>query len=128
MSQCHSIHTLILFTCKYNTFSLSLSLFAFSVVFQKRLKKERRARRRLADQLEMESKRRTQFEEALKSTSSETFRVISGASSHSFFLMKSDIPLFLLFLFFSSFSFLIRSYLKDQSNASFLFGYKSKIP
>jgi hypothetical protein len=55
----------------------------FAVLCQKRLKKERRARRRLADQLEIESKRRTQFEEALKSTSSETFRAISGASIHS---------------------------------------------
>ncbi len=47
-------------------------------MFQKRLKKERRARRRLADQLEMESKRRSHFEEALKSTSAETFRAING--------------------------------------------------
>ncbi|KAK4025090.1 hypothetical protein OUZ56_010593 [Daphnia magna] len=48
-----------------------------SLLYQKRLKKERRARRKLADQLELETKRRCQFEEALKTTSSETFLVIS---------------------------------------------------
>lgn len=48
------------------------------MLYQKRLKKERRARRKLADQLEMETKRRSQFEEALKTTSSETFLVING--------------------------------------------------
>lgn len=47
-------------------------------MYQKRLKKERRARRRLADQLEMESKRRGHFEEALKAASAETFRAITG--------------------------------------------------
>ncbi|KAI9555863.1 dachshund-like protein [Daphnia sinensis] len=47
------------------------------VLYQKRLRKERRARRKLADQLELETKRRCQFEEALKTTSSETFLVIS---------------------------------------------------
>lgn len=53
-------------------------IFFCIVLYQKRLKKERRARRKLADQLELETKRRCQFEEALKTTSSETFLVISG--------------------------------------------------
>ena len=48
------------------------------MLYQKRLKKERRARRRLTDQLDKESKRRTQFEEALKAASSEAFRTVSG--------------------------------------------------
>ena len=56
------------------------------MLYQKRLKKERRARRKLADQLEIETKRRCQFEEALKTTSSETFLVISGKSVSIFFL------------------------------------------
>ena len=47
-------------------------------MYQKRLKKERRARRRLAEQLDLESKRRCHFEEALKSTSADTFRAITG--------------------------------------------------
>lgn len=57
------------------------------MLYQKRLKKERRARRKLADQLEMETKRRSQFEEALKTTSSETFLVINGKR----FLANSEI-------------------------------------
>ncbi|CAH1403264.1 unnamed protein product [Nezara viridula] len=37
-----------------------------SPLYQKRLRKERKARRRLQDQLELEMKRRSQLEEALK--------------------------------------------------------------
>ncbi|KAK1116773.1 hypothetical protein K0M31_018055 [Melipona bicolor] len=37
-------------------------------MYQKRLKKERRARKRLQEQLDLEIKRRTQLEEALKAT------------------------------------------------------------
>lgn len=70
-----------------------------TVLYQKRLKKERRARRRLTDQLDKESKRRTQFEEALKAASSETFRAISGEltltfgtfDNHRFVRMRSII-------------------------------------
>ncbi|KOX75326.1 hypothetical protein WN51_13196 [Melipona quadrifasciata] len=38
------------------------------LMYQKRLKKERRARKRLQEQLDLEIKRRTQLEEALKAT------------------------------------------------------------
>ncbi|EFN63330.1 hypothetical protein EAG_15457, partial [Camponotus floridanus] len=53
--------------------------FLFTVVYQKRLKKERRARKRLQEQLDLEIKRRTQLEEALKATgaSSEQVRAIT---------------------------------------------------
>ena len=49
-------------------------------MYQKRLKKERRARKRLQEQLDLEIKRRTQLEEALKATgaSSEQVRAITG--------------------------------------------------
>lgn len=55
-------------------------MFLLSVMYQKRLKKERRARKRLQEQLELEIKRRTQLEEALKATgaSSEQVRAITG--------------------------------------------------
>jgi hypothetical protein len=69
--------------------------FSFSIIkvlYQKRLKKERRARRKLADQLELETKRRCQFEEALKTTSSETFLVISGKSIFIISLKKWNSP------------------------------------
>ncbi|KAK0178806.1 hypothetical protein PV327_007656 [Microctonus hyperodae] len=50
-----------------------------AVLFQKRVKKERRARKRLQEQLDLEIKRRTQLEEALKATgaSSEQVRAIA---------------------------------------------------
>lgn len=49
-------------------------------MYQKRLKKERRARKRLQEQLDLEIKRRSQLEEALKATgaSSEQVRAITG--------------------------------------------------
>ena len=49
-------------------------------MYQKRLKKERRARKRVQEQLDLEIKRRTQLEEALKATgaSSEQVRAITG--------------------------------------------------
>lgn len=51
-----------------------------AVMMQKRLRKERRARRRLQDQLEMEMKRRAQLEDALKSSGApvDTLRILSG--------------------------------------------------
>jgi len=57
-----------------------ITLFFVPVVYQKRLKKERRARKRLQEQLDLEIKRRTQLEEALKATgaSSEQVRAITG--------------------------------------------------
>ncbi|KAG8235315.1 hypothetical protein J437_LFUL015956 [Ladona fulva] len=61
---------------------LKLTLFAESrVLYQKRLKKERKARKRLQDQLELEMKRRLQCEDALKTTSADTLRMINGESS-----------------------------------------------
>ncbi|KYN34340.1 hypothetical protein ALC56_11447 [Trachymyrmex septentrionalis] len=57
----------------------TIALFFVAVVYQKRLKKERRARKRLQEQLDLEIKRRTQLEEALKATgaSSEQVRAIT---------------------------------------------------
>lgn len=54
-----------------------MSFFCFPVAYQKRLKKERRARRRLQDQLDLEVKRRTQLEDALKATGATTEQVRS---------------------------------------------------
>lgn len=55
-------------------------LFFVAVLYQKRLKKERRARKRLQEQLDLEVKRRTQLEEALKATGAtpEQVRAIAG--------------------------------------------------
>jgi hypothetical protein len=52
------------------------------VIYQKRLKKERKARRRLQDQLELEMKRRSQLEEALKASgaSADALRMLNGKS------------------------------------------------
>jgi hypothetical protein len=61
----------------------------FPVIYQKRLKKERKARRRLQDQLELEMKRRSQLEEALKASgaSADALRMLNGESAgHIFFL------------------------------------------
>lgn len=51
-----------------------------AVVYQKRLKKERRARKQIQDQLDLEIKRRTQLEDALKATGAtpEQVRAITG--------------------------------------------------
>lgn len=57
----------------------TISLFVPAVA-QKRLRRERRARRRLQEQLETEVKRRMQLEEALKATGAvEQLRIINGA-------------------------------------------------
>lgn len=55
------------------------SLF-FPVLYQKRLKKEKRTRRRVQEQLEAEVKKRAQYEEALRSNSAETLRLLNGNS------------------------------------------------
>lgn len=67
-----------IFSAVLNDRVTSLSV---AVVYQKRLKKERRVRKRLQEQLDLEIKRRTQLEEALKATgaSSEQVRAITGA-------------------------------------------------
>lgn len=52
-----------------------------SVLMQKRLRKERRARRRLQEQLELEMKKRAQLEEALKASgATEALRILNGES------------------------------------------------
>merc|ERR1711971_1417354 len=48
-----------------------------SQIYLRRFKKEKRYRRKLQEQLEMETKRRLQMEEALRMTSSETLKRIS---------------------------------------------------
>lgn len=56
-------------------------LFLFiAVLYQKRLKKERKARRRLQEQLELEMKRRSRLEEAIKTSNNpaEALRIING--------------------------------------------------
>jgi hypothetical protein len=82
----------IFFDCYFILFNIFFSFSIIKVLYQKRLKKERRARRKLADQLELETKRRCQFEEALKTTSSETFLVISGKSIFIISLKKWNSP------------------------------------
>ncbi|KAG8257753.1 hypothetical protein J6590_042862 [Homalodisca vitripennis] len=54
-----------------------------AVLYQKRLKKERKARRRLQDQLELEMKRRQQLEEALKNSGAppEALRILNESAS-----------------------------------------------
>lgn len=52
----------------------------FSVSYQKRFKKERRTRKQIQDQLDLEIKRRTQLEDALKATgaTADQIRAITG--------------------------------------------------
>lgn len=52
--------------------------FSFPVIYQKRLKKEKRTRRRVQEQLEAEVKKRAQYEEALRNNSAETLRLLNG--------------------------------------------------
>ena len=63
---------------EWNFLKICFLCVPLTVLYQKRLKKERRARRKMADQLDLEVKRRGQYEEALKSTSAETLRMING--------------------------------------------------
>lgn len=52
----------------------------FSVLYQKRFKKERKLRVRIQQKLDAESKRRNQIEDALKASGapSEALRILSG--------------------------------------------------
>jgi len=52
-----------------------------SVVYQKRLRRERKARKRVQDQLEQELKRRAQLEEMIKAAGApaDALRVLTGA-------------------------------------------------
>ena len=54
-----------------------------SVVYQKRLRRERKARKRVQDQLEQELKRRAQLEEMIKAAGApaDALRVLTGAYS-----------------------------------------------
>lgn len=47
-------------------------------MFQRRFKKERKVRRKLADQLAAEARRRRHFEEALKSAAPDVYRSVNG--------------------------------------------------
>lgn len=53
-------------------------------MYQKRLKKERKQRQQVQDQLEMELKRRQKIEEALKQSGApnEILRIVTGKSRH----------------------------------------------
>lgn len=56
-------------------------IFPISAIIQKRLKKEKKAKRKLQEALEFETKRREQAEQALKqAASSEGLRVLNGKS------------------------------------------------
>ena len=63
-----------------NKNGINFSVFLITVVFEKRLKKERRSRKQLQDQLDLEIKKRTQLEDALKATgaTSDQVRAITG--------------------------------------------------
>lgn len=54
-----------------------------SVVYQKRLRRERKARKRVQDQLEQELKRRAQLEEMIKAAGApaDALRVLTGTSN-----------------------------------------------
>lgn len=56
------------------------SISVVAVLYQKRLKKERRARQRAQDQLDSEMKRRSKIEEALKASGApaEVLRIVTG--------------------------------------------------
>ncbi|KAG1714500.1 hypothetical protein GQR58_001328 [Nymphon striatum] len=51
---------------------------AMTILYQKRIKKEKRTKRRLQEELEIEKKRRAQYEEALRSTSADTLRLMNA--------------------------------------------------
>lgn len=82
------LDTTYFFVCADIEFNSNLSLYLVKlimfgvfvlVLYQKRLKKERKARRRLQDQLELEMKRRSQYEDALKnSAAGDALRLING--------------------------------------------------
>lgn len=72
------------------TLMSNISFLLVTVLYQKRLKKERKARRRLQDQLELEMKRRSQLEEALKASgaSADALRMLNGEYSDD--LLQSE--------------------------------------
>lgn len=59
-----------------------------SVLIQKRLRREKRIRRRLQDQLDLESKRRSHLEEALRAAgAADQISLINGESIFGKFLL-----------------------------------------
>lgn len=68
-----------------------LYFFFPSVIYQKRLKKEKRTRRRVQEQLEAEVKKRAQYEEALRNNSAETLRLLNGMCNNNKDSIPSDI-------------------------------------
>lgn len=63
-------------------------------MYQKRLKKERKQRQQVQDQLEMELKRRQKIEEALKQSGApaEILRIVTGKNFQTNFLNKKVKP------------------------------------
>lgn len=61
-------------------------MFFVPVMYQKRLKKERKQRQMIQEQLEMELKRRQKIEEALKQSGapSEILRIVTGKQTSKF--------------------------------------------
>lgn len=58
---------------------------SFPAIVQKRLKKEKKAKRKLQEALEFETKRREQAEQTLKqAASADSLRVLNGESMHVF--------------------------------------------
>lgn len=59
--------------------NLSTLIFFFLAIIQKRLKKEKKAKRKLQEALEFETKRREQAEQTLKqAASTDSLRVLNG--------------------------------------------------
>lgn len=59
---------------------------SFPAIVQKRLKKEKKAKRKLQEALEFETKRREQAEQTLKqAASADSLRVLNGENMHFFF-------------------------------------------
>ena len=81
-----NIYTFVSLCSSQQQYSFIL-LRLIAVIYQKRLKKERKARRRLQDQLELEMKRRSQLEEALKASgaSTDALRMLNGEYAFYFF-------------------------------------------
>jgi hypothetical protein len=58
---------------------------SFPAIVQKRLKKEKKAKRKLQEALEFETKRREQAEQTLKqAASADSLRVLNGENMHFF--------------------------------------------
>ena len=68
----------------HSSFIATVVFFLIAAIIQKRLKKEKKAKRKLQEALEYESKRREQAEQTLKQPSpSDSMRSLNGQMSHS---------------------------------------------